>query len=1277
MSPAVPAETLTQLGAASAPAPEAAPRQQQQQQQQRQAPPASGSGSGVPIDAEGVLAPWDAAGCFSRVCFSYVRPLLRVGWTKALEMEDLPRLGRIDQAARVVNVLEDAWSRRKLEAPLTKRALWSAIFHAHRRAFLMSAFYAVLESAFFISQPLMLRYLIHWLSSDQPFWVGAALAGGLALASLAQAVDHHLLYFTTMRLSMWLKHGFTGVVNNKLLRVSTSALVTESAGKVLNLVSTDVLRFEQGTIMIHFGWVGLLDFCVCLVLIAGLVGWAAATSGIAVLLVTIILQTKSGTFLAKIRKATAELTDTRLRLLTQVLSGILTVKAFAWELPFADRIADARAAEARSIFRSQFIKAANLAIAFAGPVLTSLVTFSVFWAMGGTLEAEIVYPTVGLLQVLRLALGKKFARFWETFPEMDVAVQRLQHFLTLPDAAAPSRQAPEDDSVLVLQEVNMRWPTGAAEQAPVVSGVNCSVRRGEMLAVIGPVGCGKSAFLQGLLGELVIEGSIRLTQQGGVAYAPQQPWIFAGTLRENIIFGSKFDAARYEAVVEACALSTDIEQLADGDATEIGDKGVNLSGGQKARVGLARAVYRQDTALVVVDDPLAAVDPHVAEHLLRRCLRSPLLSKVAVVLATHHRVAAETAEHVLALGTGGQAEPARPGSHLRDPRAAAQLVAEGGAAPAEAEAPAAPQAAAKEQLKLVLKEDRKQGSVTFGTYQSYASAGGLCLAVTVLVLLLVGQVAMIAADYWLKVWSDAGDQGNGWYAGVFAMLCGGTAIVGFSRAIFFFRHANRANTSIHDDALASIVRSPMSFFTANPLGRVLNRFSSDLGQVDEMLPVILFDCLQTATLVLGALVLVVVAFVYLLAAVPFLFAGFWWLRKYATASLRELKRLDGTSRSPYFAQFTANLNGLVTIRAFGQQQEASEAFVDLLGFNMRAWYWWLIANRWIGFRLDILCSGIMVACVSLALILRRDVDPGLFGLAVAYALSLSGMLQYMVRQSAQVETFMTCVERILHYAKRLPADGAGLPAEAPKGWPESGAVALSELSVRYREDLPVVLKEVTADIPSGSKVGIVGRTGSGKSSLVQALLGLNELCGGSLRIGGADVTQLPLRARREAIAYIPQEPTLFRGTVRHNLDPFDSHADSELWDALSSSQLKSVVSDLSDQVEEGGSNYSVGQRQLFSLARASLRGARIVIMDEATASVDHDTDKLIQEAIKASPCFRDATLLVIAHRLETVEHSDLLLVFDAGRLVEAGSPQELRGAGGLFASLVHSSALCP
>eukprot|EP00656_Telonema_subtile_P013916 TRINITY_DN17074_c0_g1_i7.p1 TRINITY_DN17074_c0_g1~~TRINITY_DN17074_c0_g1_i7.p1 ORF type:complete len:460 (-),score=73.76 TRINITY_DN17074_c0_g1_i7:220-1599(-) len=441
-----------------------------------------------------------------------------------------------------------------------------------------------------------------------------------------------------------------------------------------------------------------------------------------------------------------------------------------------------------------------------------------------------------------------------------------------------------------------------------------------------------------------------------------------------------------------------------------------------------------------------------------------------------------------------------------------------------------------------------------------------------------------------------------------------------------------------------------------------------------------FDTLQIGFIVFGALVLVCVAIPWLLLMIPPLVWGFVRLRTRFLVSCREIKRMESITKSPLFSRFSENLAGLLTIRAFSQQERLQLEFEDALERNGKAWHGWLLVNRWIGVRLDLLSFCVTVGCVSLVVALRDHVDSGLAALALVYCINLSGMFQYMVRQTAQVETMMTSVERILHYAN-VPSEHIATKElmEPVQSWPANGQIQIRDLRVRYREDLPLVLQGVSLDIPAGSSVGIVGRTGSGKSTLAASLFRLNQVVAGSVVVDGMDLSSIELSTVRGRMAFIPQQPALFGGTLRFNLDPFDRYSEDQIWEALHCVQLKKYVKAAPGQLElkvaEAGSNLSVGQRQLISMARSMLSRSRVVVMDECTANVDMATDQLVQEAIFHGESFKGSTVLVIAHRIDTIINCDQVVVLEQGQLLEAGPPAELCARGGAFAQMVAKASL--
>ena len=829
-----------------------------------------------------------------------------------------------------------------------------------------------------------------------------------------------------------------------------------------------------------------------------------------------------------------------------------------------------------------------------------------------------------------------------------------------------------------------------------VTDVTLAVPKGALAIVVGPVGAGKSSFLSAALGELrLVSGSVCVKQDA--CLCAQNAWIMAGSLRQNVLFGSQMDAKRYNRVVTACGLRPDLEQLQDGDKTMLGERGVNLSGGQKARVALARAAYSR-AGLCLLDDPLSAVDPHVMERLFRDCICGVLRAEGrTVVLVTHHLQYARDADMLIVLDSEGRVAFAGPPGECPDTTltlepeakrkpAGDSTVADTDERREQQDEPRGENVAKGEKktrtvTRFIKKEERETGEVAGSTYIQYARLAGLCMVSLCFFLFVVTQGVVLTSEFWLKIWAEADDQRDVTFLYVYIGLALGVVVIATIRSVLFYEVNLRGASHLHDRSFLAVLRSPMGFFHSNPLGRVLNKFSSDLGQIDELLPPVLFDVLQLGLGSLAAFVMVCVAVPWLAILILPLSFAFVQLRQTFLASARELKRMESIAKSPIYAAFAAQLRGLVTLRAFRAGPRLSQEFLDSLDAYGRAWISWLLVSRWLGFRLDSLAFCVLASCAVGAVITSSTADPGLVGIALTYAIMLSGGFQYLVRQSARAETMMTSVERMMYYM-RLPAEGDWTrpdDSKLPKGWPVNGKLSVESLEMRYRIDLPLVLKGVNVQIPARAKVGIVGRTGSGKSSLLNALLRLCSPSGGRVMLDGVDVAALGLHQLRAAVAWIPQEPHLFSGSLRANLDPFARATDADLWAALGAVQLNTVIKALPGRldapVRDGGSNFSVGQRQLLSLARALVSKARVVVLDEATANIDMETDAKIQAVIKcADGDFKDRTVLMVAHRLNTVADCDLIVVMDNGRVAEAGKPAELaQREGGVFAGMLRAA----
>jgi ATP-binding cassette subfamily C (CFTR/MRP) protein 4 len=557
-------------------------------------------------------------------------------------------------------------------------------------------------------------------------------------------------------------------------------------------------------------------------------------------------------------------------------------------------------------------------------------------------------------------------------------------------------------------------------------------------------------------------------------------------------------------------------------------------------------------------------------------------------------------------------------------------------------------------------------------------------------------------------------------------------LIGFVKSISWFEFSLRASKNLHQTCLWGVLRSPLQFFVANPTGRILNRFSKDQNVVDESFPLTTFDFLQCAAFCASAVIVVCISIPYVtIILVPLIFA-FVYLRSNYLKSSREVKRIESTTRSPIYADFSSILEGITTVRAYKIDKTVTTMFRRQVDDNSKSWFTFVILNRWLGFRLDIETFFVLLAAIYPAVALKGTIDVGLLGFALVYVLNLSSLFQWTVRMSTEVENQMTSVERIQAYSKLPPEEGYALksfldrdrpraangsgPAEGAPTRPDRARTLSSEVAskylklgqsapaeenvptlelagktqdvaslfklehlfVTYREDLDPVIKDLSLSIPAGSKLGICGRTGSGKSSLLLALLRLNIIESGDIVFDGKSLLSMSLEEARSLVSVIPQEPHLFSGTIRSNLDPFHRYSDAEIWEALENAHIKDYISrdplGLQAPVSESGSNFSIGQRQLLSLSRAILRRCPIVLMDEVTASIDYQTDRLIQLTIRTSPALKTATIITIAHRLRTIADSDYIAVISAGVLSEFGAPSELiTKQGSLFKSLAEET----
>ncbi|XP_076453870.1 ATP-binding cassette sub-family C member 4-like isoform X2 [Babylonia areolata] len=1278
-------------------------------------------------------SPMQSANWISRVLFWWLNPLMKKGHKKELSEEDLFSVVPQDSADHLSVGLEREWQRElqkeKDSGGTHKPSLLKALARLFGLRYLLLGLIVLTEESVRVVQPLLLGGLIEYFTASSTMTTKQAYlyALGVSLATLLMAFTHAYYFFAVARIGMQMRVACSSLMFKKAVWLNNSGMSQTTTGHIVNLMSNDVSRFDKGAMFLHFLVIGPLQAIVVLVILWIKLG-PSVVGGFVVVLLLIPVQGIMGKMFSKLRHKTALHTDERVKVMNEIISGMRVIKMYCWEKHFGELVEKIRRSELKYVWAKKRINAFTSSVwLFAHRVLSYAVVV-MHVCLGGTVRAAPLYIALSFMFLLAYnGVGCVFEGV-SRFSEFCVASARVQKFLLLAEkhrqesvVCSHHRPAP-DDCMVVIDNLSAKWNPEVEQNT--LDQISATVKAGQLLAVIGPVGAGKSSLLMALLGELQASaGSVSV--KGKVAYVSQQAWVFSGSLRQNILFGSVYEKGRFDKAVWASALRKDLEIMPQGDSTLIGDRGVSLSGGQRARVSLARALY-SNADVYLLDDPLSAVDAAVGHHIFQKCIQGALRNKPRI-LVTHQLQYLTSADSILilkegrAVGMGTYDELSKSGIDFTELLKTSEEEEGAGEPPPQLLSPveATPlYAGCGSQMSLVSEatdfepdpvqlpdeEERQTGSVNLRVYRDYFAAGtGVLGFLLLLLFLLAAQASYVLSDWWLSRWCTAEEDRLGaiqvhqhllsqgynrtdvvipvvdeaHQVLVYSVIIVSVFVFGIVRALLFFRIVVNASQQLHNRMFASVVRCPIGFFDTNPVGRILNRFAKDVDNMDDILPVNFFDFLQCFLLIVGIVLVVSVANVWVFLPTAPLLVLFFYIRSYYLATSRSIKRLEGTCRSPVYSYLSASLQGVQTIRAFRMAERCEEEFRGHQDDHTRAWLLFMACSRWLSVRLDLLCA-LFVTCVTFLAVFAADsLDAGTVGLSVTYAMTLMGMFQWGVRQSAEVENQMVSVERVLEYS-RLPSEaslessGKDVP---PPDWPQRGSVRADNLCLQYSPEGPLVLKNISFCIDAREKVGIVGRTGAGKSSLITALFRLVEPSG-VLTIDRVDVRDLGLHDLRKCISIIPQDPVLFTGSLRRNLDPFVRHSDHQLWKVLAEVQLKSVVEDLPSGLEtsvsEGGVNFSVGQRQLICLARAILRQNRILVIDEATANVDPKTDEMIQQTIHDK--FRDCTVLTIAHRLHTIMESDRVLVLSEGRIVEFDAPHRLlQDTSGMFHSMVRQT----
>ncbi|KAI0040096.1 ABC transporter [Auriscalpium vulgare] len=1147
-------------------------------------------------------------------------------------------------------------------------------------------------------------YIAHRTGQTAPgIGRGIGLAIGLFLLQMISSLSQHHFFYRSMSSGVLLRGGLITAIYTRSLRLTTRARAQLSTGKLVNHISTDVSRIDFCCGYFHMFWAAPIQLGICLILLIINLG-PSALAGFAIFLVITPIQGIIMKVLFKLRKKAMVWTDKRAKLLQELLSGIKVIKFFAWEQPYLERISGFRAKETGYVRSLLLFRSGIMAFAMSTPTLASVLAFVVYAASGHDLTAGAIFSSLSLFQLLRLPLMMLPLSF-SAIADARNAIERLQTAFTAELVTETIVIDPSIEHAIETEDASFTWDSpppeletekkkkaygnkgkaadAAAEENPPkekkdedifhMKDINMAVPKGKLVAIVGAVGAGKTSLLQGLVGEMrKTAGTVRFS--GSVAYCSQNAWIQNATIRENVCFGRSFEPERYwKAVADAC-LEPDLDVLPNGDLTEVGEKGISLSGGQKQRVNICRAIY-SGTEIQIFDDPLSALDAHVGQAVFKNVLADSSRGSTRL-LVTHALHFLPKVDYIYSLADGRITEQgtfaeimAAGGEFARnfdefvskdkkEEKAEEEIVEEEQDDAKAAETKKRRGAVRGAQLMQV--EERSTGAVNAEVYKTYLrSANGLLMLPLMLLSLVLMQVATVLSSYWLVWWQERKfAHPQGFYMGIYAFLGVAQALMGLSTGAVIAVMVYTASGNLHKDAIQRIMHAPMSFFETTPVGRIMNRFSKDIDTMDNVIADAVRLLLNTLSGVLGAVIIIAILQPWFLIAVAVVTVLYVLAAAFYRASARELKRLDAILRSSLYSHFSESLSGLATIRAYGEEERFYKDNRDRVDIENRA-YWLTVTNqRWLGIRLDFLTSILTLVVAMLTVGTRFSISPAKSGVTLSYILSIQQSAGVLVRQLAEVENDMNSVERIVYYAQHVEQEAAHeiLDHKPTPPWPGEGKVEIKDVVLKYRPELPAVLKGLTMSVTGGEKIGIVGRTGAGKSSIMTALFRIVELVAGSITIDGVDISKIGLADVRKGLAIIPQDATLFSGTLRSNLDPFDLHDDARLWDALKRSylvedakpaagaeegaedeKLPTGVStpigprfSLDSPIEEEGNNLSIGQRSLVSLARALVKDSKVLILDEATASVDYETDRKIQETIKNE--FRERTILCIARK---------------------------------------------
>lgn len=1237
------------------------------------------------------------ANIVSRIFFNWMTPLMKLGFKKPLVDSDIWQLDEWDQADVLYNDFQLCW-----EKELTKSKPWllSAIHRSNGPRFWFGGFFKIGNDASQFVGPVCLSLLLVSMQNGDPTWIGYIYAASIFVGVIGGVLCEGQYYQNVMRVGFRIRSSMIAAVFRKTLRLTHEGKQAFASGRITNLITTDVEALQQILQQLHNLWSAPLRIIVAIVLLFYQLGWASLV-GASVLLLLFPAQTFIISRMQKLTREGLVRTDKRIGLMYEILGAMDIVKCYAWENSFQTKVLDIRQDELGWFRKAQLLAAVNSFLLNSIPVFVTVIAFGVYTLIEGTLTASKAFTALALFSVLRFPLYM-LPNLITQVVNANVSLKRLQDLLLAEERTLePNPPIVPEYPAISIKDGTFSWDRKA--ETPTLSNINLEVPVGSLVAVVGATGQGKTSLVSAILGEMAAVADSESVLRGTVAYVPQVSWIFNATVRDNILFGSPYDPQRYKRAINVSALDVDLQLLPGGDLTEIGERGVNLSGGQKQRVSIARAVYA-NADVYIFDDPLSALDANVARQVFETCVHDELgnktrvlvtnqlhfLSQVDNIVVIHEGMIKEQGSYEELMDSGSlfkqlmeNAGKMEEGSEVVNVNNKVdEVVALDGKMIKDEDV-----VKKKEEKSILIKqEERETGVISWNVLSRYKTAlGGFWVVFVMFATYIMVEVFRVSSSTWLSYWTDTTSTASHsvlFYNGIYAVLSLGQVLVNLMNSFWVILSSLTAARRLHNGMLDSLLRAPMSFFHGNPIGRIINRFAKDTSDIDRNIAVYTNMFMSSVFQLFSTFALIGIVNTSSLWAILPLLIAFYAAYVYYQTTAREVKRLDSITRSPVYAQLGEALNGLATIRAYKAQERMAQFHAKAVNTNTRFILINMSANRWLAIRLEFI-GGLMIWIVATFAVLgnQRASDEAAFasqmGLLLSYALNITSLLTMTLRLASVAENSFNAVERVGTYIE-MPPEGALVNENSrpPPGWPSEGIIEYKDVVMRYRPNLPAVLVGLSVKIQSSEKVGIVGRTGAGKSSMINSLFRLVEIESGSIMIDAHDIHRFGLNDLRKSLGIIPQTPVLFSGSIRFNLDPFNEHNDASIWEALERAHLKDAIRrsslGLDAEVAESGENFSVGQRQLLSLARALLRRSKILVLDEATAAVDVGTDALIQRTIREE--FKSCTMLIIAHRINTIIDCDRILVVDAGRALEMDTPEQLLSdAGSAFSKMVEST----